>query len=41
MQSLFPYQGEDVSSFGDWLSQMFNQRTKEEHAEIVTMCWAI
>lgn len=35
------YQGVEVDNFADWLNLMFNRTKKEDHAEIVTLCWAI
>lgn len=31
----------DADSFGRWLGSIFEKPKKEEHAEIVSMCWAI
>ncbi|KAL8132768.1 hypothetical protein AgCh_008304 [Apium graveolens] len=35
------YQGVDADSFGRWLESVFEKSKKEEHAEIVSLCWAI
>lgn len=35
------YQGTDVRCFADWLSRMFDLTSKEDHAEIVMLCWVI
>ncbi|KAL8116352.1 hypothetical protein AgCh_022741 [Apium graveolens] len=35
------YQGVDTDSFGIWLGSLFDKLKKEEHAEIVSLCWAI
>ncbi|KAL8146995.1 hypothetical protein AgCh_004640 [Apium graveolens] len=35
------YQGVDADSFGRWLESVFEKSKKEEHVEIVSLCWAI
>lgn len=35
------YQGVDADSFGGWLKLTLDRSKKEDHAEIVSLCWSI